>query len=248
MARKIWIGAAAAAAVLFGMLIWRLDIPNWKKLDLDRLYAQPRSSVVYDAEGEAVAALSDGNVRLWTPLSDIPEQVRNAFIAAEDQRFYDHCGISVRRIFAAMLSNIKSRSYAQGASTITQQLIKLTHLSGTKTLSRKAQEAVLAIQLERRLTKDQILECYLNTVYFGRGAYGVSSAAKTYFSKDVSELTLAQSALLAGIIKAPSAYAPHINPEKSVNRRNLILRGMKECGLFLRRSLTPQKAKSLICH
>lgn len=245
MGRKIWIGACAALVVLFGILIWQLDIPSWKKLDLDRLYAQPRSSIVYDAHGNAVGAFSTGSIRLWTPLSDIPEQVRNAFIAAEDQRFYEHGGISVRRIFGALVNNIRTRSYSQGASTITQQLIKLTHLSGVKTLSRKAQEAVLAMQLEKKLTKDEILECYLNTIYFGRGAYGIGSAAATYFGKEASELTLAESALLAGVIKAPSTYAPHLNPEKSVARRDHVLSEMEKCGFITAQQLAGAQQESL---
>lgn len=232
MGRKIWIGASTILALLLGTLIWQLDIPNWKKLDLDKLYAQPTSSVVYDASGRAVGSFASGRTRVWTPLSEIPEQVRNAFIAAEDQRFYEHNGISVRRIFAALINNLRTRSYSQGASTITQQLIKLTHLSETKTLSRKAQEAVLAMQLERRLSKDEILECYLNTIYFGKGAYGIGAAAEVYFSKEVSELTLAEAALLAGVIKAPSNYAPHLNPEKSLERRNLVLGRMADCGFI----------------
>ena len=239
MGRKIWIGACAAAAVALGILIWRLDIPNWKKLEIDRLYSQPLSSIVYDASGEAVGAFSTGNQRVWTPLSDIPEYVQKAFLAAEDQRFYEHSGISLRRILAALISNLRTRSYAQGASTITQQLIKLTHLSEQKTLSRKVQEAFLALQLERKLSKDEILECYLNTVYFGRGAYGIGAAAQAYFSKDASELTLPQAALLAGVIKAPSNYAPHINPDKSVSRRNLILNQMADCGY-----ITPKQAEN----
>ena len=245
MARKIWIGAAAVLAVLAAVLSWQLDIPNWKKLDLNKLYAQPRSSIVYDASGKAVGAFATGKLRVWTPLKDIPEQVRNAFIAAEDQRFYEHCGISVRRILAALLNNIRTRSYSQGASTITQQLIKLTHLSETKTLSRKAQEAVLALQLERKLSKDEILECYLNTVYFGNGAYGIAAAAESYFSKEVSQLTLAESALLAGVIKAPSSYAPHLNPEKSVQRRDLILGQMEECGYITHQQAESAKQETL---
>ena len=230
MRRKIWIAAIGIAVVLLGLLVLKLDIPNWEKLDLDKIYAQPKSSVVCDASGQAVSALASGQNRVWTSLDEIPVQLRNAFLAAEDQRFYEHHGVSVRRILAAMVSNLRTRSYGQGASTITQQLIKLTHLSGVKTLSRKAQEAWLALQLERRLSKDEILECYLNTVYFGKGAYGVASAAQTYFSKELSELTLAESALLAGVIKAPSSYAPHINPDKSVDRRNLVLSQMADCG------------------
>lgn len=237
MGRKIWIGASALLAVLAGILIWRLDIPNWKKLDLDKLYAQPQSTIVYDASGNAVGAFSSGATRTWTPLKEIPQQVRNAFLAAEDQRFYEHNGISIRRILAAMLHNLRTQSYSQGASTITQQLIKLTHLSQTKTLARKAQEALLALQLEKKLSKDEILECYLNTIYFGHGAYGIGTAAENYFSKTVPQLTLSESALLAGIIKSPSTYAPHLNPEKSVQRRNLVLGEMEECGY-----ITPQQA------
>lgn len=239
MRKKIWIAMAAVAAILLGVLIWQLDIPHWKKLDLNKIYALPQSSIVYDASGAAVGALSSAQSRVWTPLSEIPEQVQQAFLAAEDQRFYEHPGISLRRIVAAAFANLRAGGYVQGASTITQQLIKLTHLSETKTLSRKAQEAFLALQLERKLTKDEILECYLNTVYFGKGAYGIGSAASIYFSKSVDELTLAESALLAGVIKSPSGYAPHLNPEKSVSRRNLILSEMAQCGY-----ITDEQAKA----
>ena len=245
MRKKLWIAAAGAVIALFGLLIWKLDIPNWERLDLDKIYAQPKSSIVCDASGQAVTALSGGQNRVWTAIDDIPVQLRSAFLAAEDQRFYEHHGISVRRILAALVSNLRTRSYGQGASTITQQLIKLTHLSGVKTLSRKAQEAFLALQLERRLSKDEILECYLNTVYFGKGAYGVASAAQTYFSKELSELTLAESALLAGVIKAPSSYAPHIDAEKSVERRNLILREMADCGYISDRAAETASAEPL---
>lgn len=245
MKRKIWIGTLAAFFVTAGILIWQLDIPNWQRLDLNKLYAQPKSSVVYDAHGNAVGAFSTGSVRLWTPLSDIPDPVRKAFIAAEDQRFYEHCGISIRRILGALINNIRTRSYSQGASTITQQLIKLTHLSGVKTLSRKAQEAVLAIQLENRLSKDEILECYLNTIYFGHGAYGIGSAAHSYFNKEVSELTCAESALLAGVIKAPSTYAPHLNPEKSLTRRDHVLSEMENCGFITEQQLYTAKQEML---
>lgn len=227
MGKKIAIAAAAVLTALLAVLVWRLDIPHWQRLDVSRLYAAKQTTMVVDAAGEPLSA---GISREWTALDDIPESVRRAFLAAEDQRFYSHHGVSLRRIFAAMLSNLKSRSYGQGASTITQQLVKLTHLSGAKTLSRKAQEAFLALQLERRLSKDEILECYLNNVYFGKGAYGVGAAAKVYFDKTPAELSLSEAALLAGIIKAPSNYAPHVNLEKSVQRRDYVLRSMADCG------------------
>ena len=228
--KKILVVMAVAAALLAGALVWVLDIPHWQKLDLGKIYAQPAASIVYDAAGEPIGALTGGTSRVWTPLNEIPEHVRDAFLAAEDHRFYEHCGISLRRIAAAALANLRSGGYDQGASTITQQLIKLTHLSAEKTLSRKAQEAFLALQLERALTKDEILECYLNTIYFGSGAYGIAAAAQTFFDRDVAELTLAQSALLAAVIKSPSGYAPDAHPERALERRDAILDDMAEYG------------------
>ena len=228
--KKILVVMAVAAALLAGALVWVLDIPHWQKLDLGKIYAQPAASIVYDAAGEPIGALTGGTSRVWMPLSEIPKHVRDAFLAAEDHRFYEHCGISLRRIAAAALANLRSGGYDQGASTITQQLIKLTHLSAEKTLSRKAQEAFLALQLERALTKDEILECYLNTIYFGSGAYGIAAAAQTFFDRDVAELTLAQSALLAAVIKSPSGYAPDAHPERALERRDAILDDMAEYG------------------
>ena len=227
-----WVSLAAAVllAVLLGLFIWQLDLPNWQKLDLEKIRSIPQSTLVYDADGRAAGALHASREREYAKLGEIPRHTVAAFITAEDQRFYQHSGVDVRRIFGALWHDIKTRSLAQGASTITQQLIKLTHLTSEKTLSRKAQEAVLARRLERRMSKDEILEAYLNTVYFGDGAYGVGTAARAYFGKDVKELTLAESALLAGIIKSPSNYGPRSNPENAIRRRNLILSAMQENG------------------
>ena len=192
----------------------------------------PGTTTVFAANGEAVGALHGGENRVWVPLSEIPTDVQNAFIAAEDLRFYRHNGVDLYRLFGALWQDIRTFSYAQGASTITQQLIKLTHLTQTKTLSRKAQEIALALQLERKLEKERILEAYLNAVYFGHGAYGVEAAANAYFDKPASELTLAEGALLAGVIKSPSNYAPHLHPDKAVARRNTILDTMYENGFI----------------
>lgn len=245
MKRRIWQIVCAIVVLVIGIFIWRLDIPHWKKLDLDRIYAQPKSTIVLDQTGNVVETLASSGMRIWTPIEEIPQSLQQAFLAAEDQRFYEHSGINIRRIAAAALNNLRTRSYSQGASTITQQLIKLTHLSETKTLSRKAQEAWLSIQLERQLSKNEILECYLNTVYFGKGAYGVSAAAQTYFSKELTELTLAESALLAGIIKAPSGYAPHIDADKSISRRNHILGEMAQCGYITSDQAASAKSEEL---
>lgn len=232
MRRWIYISLSVLLAAALGVFIWQLDLPNWQKLDLDKIRQIPESSVVYDADGNRIGALYTLHERKYTPLSDIPEHVTAAFIAAEDQRFYSHSGVDIKRVFGALWHDLKTRSLEQGASTITQQLIKLTHLTSEKTLSRKAQEAVLAKRLEKQLTKDEILEAYLNIVYFGNGAYGLGTAAKAYFGKEVEELTLAEGALLAGVIKSPSNYAPHLEPENALKRRNLILAAMLDAGMI----------------
>ncbi len=218
------------AALGLGLFIWQLDLPNWQSLDLERILSRPESTALYDADGNALGPLYGGRERVYAQLEDIPDHVVSAFIAAEDQRFYQHSGVDVKRILGALWHDVKTMSFEQGASTITQQLIKLTHLTSEKTISRKLQEIILARQLERRMEKNKILEAYLNTVYFGSGAYGIASAAQTYFSREVSALSPAEGALLAGIIKSPSNYAPHIQPENALKRRNHILSAMAELG------------------
>ena len=227
------IGAAVLLAALAGALIllWRLDIPHWKKLDLDKLHGAASATVVYDANGDRAGTIHGAENREWVSIDEVPTAVQRAFIAAEDLRFYRHHGVDVKRMLGALWRDITTLSYAEGASTITQQLIKLTHLSSEKRLSRKAQEIFLALQLERVLDKRQILEAYLNTIYFGHGAYGIESAARTYFDKRAAQLSLAEGALLAGVIKAPSRYAPHLNPDRAIARRNGILDTMASHGL-----------------
>ena len=221
---------AAVSVLALGALIWQLDLPSWQRLDLDRIRETPQSTVVYDANGNSAGALYAANERSYVELENVPEPVVQAFIAAEDQRFYQHSGYDVKRIFGALWHDLRTLSFSQGASTITQQLIKLTHLTSDKTISRKVQEIVLARQLEKQLSKNEILEAYLNTVYFGHGAYGIGAAADAYFDKDVDELTVAEGALLAGIIKSPSNYAPHLHPENAIRRRDYILSTMEETG------------------
>ena len=228
MKRKILAGIGIALFIAFAVFLWKLDLPHWKRLDVSRITSLPAATTVYDMDDTAVGTLHGGENRIWADLSDVPRDVQNAFIAAEDLRFYRHHGVDLYRLMGALWQDIRTMSYAQGGSTITQQLIKLTHLTQTKTLSRKAQEIALALRLERVMDKDEILEAYLNTVYFGHGAYGIEAASNVYFDKTASELTLAEGALLAGIIKSPSNYAPHLNRDKSLARRNSILKTMAE--------------------
>jgi len=241
--RIIW-GVIVSALAIF---IWRLDITNWTRLDIDKLRNYQQTAILYDGKDSEIGILASAQHRIQISLNDIPQSVRNAFLAAEDARFYEHYGIDPWRIGGALVANIRIGGYAQGASTITQQLIKLTHLSGEKSMSRKAQEAWLALQLERQMEKDEILEIYLNTVYFGGagsgvGAYGIEAASNTFFQKSAKELSISEGALLAAVIKSPSGYAPTIHPEKAIARRNSILDAMAEYNFIDME--TAQKAKN----
>jgi len=217
---------ALAVAALAAARPW-----TWQPLDLEKITSPAHVTVIYDRDGKSAADAGGENRTVVGP-DAIPDVVRQAFVAIEDARFYEHSGLDVRRIGAALFRDILSGTAREGASTITQQLIKLTHLTGEKTLARKAQEAWLALRLERILDKEAILTAYLNTVYFGAGAYGVEAAARTYFGCSAGGLTLSQAATLAGIVKSPSGYAPHLNEENSLRRRNLVLRAMAEQGFI----------------
>lgn len=209
----------------------------WRMLDVDKLTRLDESLLVTDSEGALLSELYRTENRVSVSIDALPDYVTDAFIAAEDARFYSHEGVDLIRICGAAIADLKAGSYAEGASTITQQLIKLTHLSSEKTLTRKLDEAILSYQLEHIFSKRQILEAYLNRVYFGSGYYGVEAAARGYFGVHASELTLAQSALLAGVLKSPARFAPHLRPEASVGRRGVILDLMAEYGL-----ITPAEA------
>jgi penicillin-binding protein 1A len=169
------------------------------------------SSQVYDINGKLVATIHAAENRLPVPLAKIPKHLQYAFIASEDVRFYQHHGVDLRGIFRALFTNITSGGVHEGASTLTQQLARNTLLTHDQTLKRKVQEAILALQIERKFTKQEILEMYLNQIYFGQGAYGVQAAAQTYFGKNVEELTVAESAMLAGVPRSPNYYSPSSN-------------------------------------
>lgn len=162
------------------------------------------------------------------PIKMIPDNLKKALIVTEDRSFYQHSGIDLKGILRAIFRDIKAGKFVEGASTITQQLSKTLFLKPRKTLLRKAKEAFLSFQIERRYTKDEILELYLNQVYFGSGAYGVESAARIYFGKPVSDLNLSECALLAGLPKSPSRYSPLIDKDLALKRRNIVLKQMKD--------------------
>ena len=189
---------------------------------LDKL-STAKNLKVYDSSNKIISPSNKNHIQV----SKLSSHTKNAFIAAEDKRYYKHNGIDYIRIGGAIVSNIKSHSFSQGASTISQQLIKNTQLSSEKTIKRKLKEFKLTKALENKYSKNQILEMYLNNIYFGNGCYGIENASNHYFNKSASKLTLAESALLAATINAPSVYDIENNIDKAISRRNLILKTMK---------------------
>src|SRR5699024_5296431 len=179
------------------------------------------------ADGEVIWEIFD-EYRLPISLDDMPEDLKTSFVAIEDKRFYEHTGVDFRAIIRAVYRDLIARSKVEGASTITQQLAKNMFLSNDKTWLRKTKEVMVALYLEREFTKDEILEMYINVVYFGRGQYGVEAISKEFYQKPASELTLSESALLAGIVNAPNGFSPIDHPEKAKERRNLDLKIKKE--------------------
>lgn len=219
--------------------------PAWHALDPDKITHFDESLLVFDKNGELISQLYKNENRISVNAEALPKHVTDAFIAAEDARFYSHEGVDLIRICGAAIADLKSRSFAEGASTITQQLIKLTHLSPEKTITRKLDEAILSYRLEHIFSKQQILQSYLNRVYFGAGYYGIEAAARGYFGVSASELTLAESALLAGVLKSPARFAPHLRPLASVGRRGVILDLMVEYGMISEEEAAEAKAEPL---
>ncbi|GAE94239.1 multimodular transpeptidase-transglycosylase [Gracilibacillus boraciitolerans JCM 21714] len=212
--------------IIGGITVFAL-IKDAPRLDKDKL-ENAQSSIIYDMNGEKIATISGKEYRLPVAIEDVPLNVQQAFIAIEDGRFREHGGIDIKRVGGAILANIKEGWGAEGGSTITQQVVKNTYLSSEKTLERKVQEAYLALKLEDKYSKDEILEIYLNKIYFGHGAYGIGAAAEVYFHKNVKELTVAEAALLAGLPQRPSGYDPFKHPEIAKERRDTVLSFMEK--------------------
>lgn len=223
---------AAVIGIFFAILLiaaatfffYYLGVTANTKLDPAKLIPESAFVRLYDQTGEEMP------VSALTYTTEIPEHVKNAFVAIEDKRFYTHRGVDVKRIASALWHNLTSLSFAEGASTITQQLIKNTHLSSEKTISRKLKEIKLARQLEKKYSKDEILTLYLNSIYFGHSAFGIEDAARFYFGKGTEALTVAEGAMLAAIVKSPNRYSPFRNADDCKARRDLVLRCMKEQG------------------
>jgi penicillin-binding protein 1A len=226
--RLIYWGAVLALwAVIaaIGVLVWiGIHLPPIQSLEIPK---RPPSVLIVGASGTTLATRGDmGGAAV--PLRELPDYVPKAFIAIEDRRFYSHHGVDPLGITRALIADVLRRGASQGGSTITQQLAKNLFLTQERTVSRKAQELVLAFWLEHKFSKAEILELYLNRVYFGSGAYGVEAAAQRYFGKSARQLTLAEAALLAGLVQAPSRLAPSHNPDGAERRARIVLTDMAE--------------------
>lgn len=218
----IFLGGAAGAAVLT-FLVMTTDIPAPNDV------AQANTTIVYYADGRyEIGRIGDFN-RVEVELAAIPLDVQRTVLAAEDKTFYEHSGFSLTGIGRAVLNNLGGNA-AQGGSTITQQYAKNAYLSSERSITRKVKELVLSIKLETSTSKDEILNNYLNTVYFGRGAYGIQAAAKGYFGKDVSKLKIEQAAMLSALLKSPEGFAPEVDLARLTERWNYVLDQMVDAG------------------
>jgi len=215
--------------ILLFVILWNFsnNIPDYKFL---KNYKPPVSSKVYSGKGNLVADFSKEK-RIFVPIESIPKNVINSFLSAEDKNFFSHPGVDAKGVIRAVIkniSNIMTSQRLEGASTITQQVAKNFLLSNEVSFNRKIKEAILAFRIERALSKERILELYLNQIYLGGGAYGIASASLEYFDKPINELSYTESALLAALPKAPSKYNPYKNPDLAKFRRDLVLKNLLE--------------------
>ena len=206
------------------------DLPDATALKARRL---PSMSIVLDGDGGRFAEVFEsGNRRIWVPLSEIPDYLQKATIAAEDRRFFDHHGVDERGIIRAFLGNLGASGRPQGGSSITQQVVKNLLVGEDVSYERKIREMIVASRLEATLSKDEILELYLNSAYLGRGSWGVETAARSYFGKSAKEVTLAEAAMLAGLLKGPNYFDPERHPDRAKERFTYVLGRMQEDGVI----------------
>lgn len=237
-----------AAGTFFGYDLYKDHLPKEsrenfekstsEKIDRNNLPDLGKISKLFNAEKELKKKMAAPE---WVKLKDIPLVMQQAIISVEDNRFYQHGTFDFGSIVRAFLVNLQSGEIVEGGSTITQQLAKNLYLNQEQTFLRKAEEALYSMMLERSFSKEEILEAYLNTIYFGSGAYGIKSASKTYFEKQPSELTLAESSMLAGLPAAPTIYSPLENPAMAKKRQAIVLETMIKNGF-----IGPQKAKEVL--
>ncbi|HEX2699438.1 MAG TPA: transglycosylase domain-containing protein [Acidimicrobiales bacterium] len=225
--------AAAAPVVVVALVMVALTtLPVPDKLPTARPPGGSQISRVFDVNGEEIGQFTEFEQNRPVKPADIPDHLKKAVVAAEDKNFYSHSGVDFAATIRALIADLRGQEVVQGGSTITQQYVKAAYTTGERTIARKVREGILARQLSRKANKDEILFKYLSSIYLGEGAYGVGAASETYFRKQVSELTLSESALLAGLIPAPSRYEPRANPGSAEVKRQLVLDRMLEEGFI----------------
>ncbi len=208
-----WTVISGIAVFIVAIVIYKLIVLAGGYMMDEKQLVFHSSSRIVDQKGKEITKLYIENREL-VPIEQIPKHVQQAFLAVEDARFYEHHGIDYPSIFRAVYRDLLAREKVQGGSTITRQLVKNVFLTHEKTFVRKLKEVAIALQIEQKYTKQQILEMYMNHIYFGHGAYGIQSATKMYFNKNVEDLTVEEGAMLAGLLKAPSGYSPFLHPKK----------------------------------
>ncbi|TSI05781.1 transglycosylase domain-containing protein [Lysinibacillus sp. BW-2-10] len=224
--------------LIFNILIWTSDVSKLEE-------PIPQPTIIYDQNGDVASKIEASNIE-GVSIKKIPKNLIHAVIATEDQRFYKHEGINFIGIVRALTQNMMSGEIVAGGSTITQQLAKNVFLTQERTYTRKFKELILTKKIEQTYSKDEIMERYLNQIYFGEGAWGIQRASQTYFGKDVNELTLGESAMLAGLIKAPSILSPFKDMDKSVERRDLVLSLMEKEGYISQNDVEKAKEQSMV--
>jgi penicillin-binding protein 1A len=228
--RRLSLAVAVAMLITIGATVWFVASILSAVPDRDALRGigtMAQATTLLDAKNQHAFTIFREQ-RIDVPLSRISKQLIQAILAIEDQRFYEHSGVDVVRVVGAAMNNVLEGRFAQGGSTLTQQLARQSFLTPDKTLRRKITEIFVAARLERQFTKDEILGLYLNKVYFGDGLYGVEAASLGYFGKHASEVSVAEAALLAGLVKAPSSYAPTVSVDRAKARRNVVLQAMRD--------------------
>lgn len=244
---RIVVATFGVLVIAFGLVALGgyVSFTQWaKKAEFDAALLPTATAIptVLDRYGDEIPYAADG----YVDPDSVPQTVKNAFVALEDRRFYSHKGYDVKGILRAVATNLKAGKTVEGASTITQQLVKNTHLSSERTLKRKLKEIAIAMKIEENYTKDEILAMYLSVIYFGAGAYGINDASRTYFGCTPQELTTAQAATLAGILKNPSRYSPKNNIERATERRNLVLDVMYSEGYITAEERDRAKAEKMV--
>ena len=243
----LWVGGIGIAATLAGLIVLAIALavafPNLPDISDLSDYRPKLPLRVYSAEGDLLGEFGEERRQL-TPIGEIPKVMSNAVLAIEDARFYQHGGVDYLGVIRAALANL-GKAKSQGASTITMQVARNVYLSSEKTFTRKIYEILLTFKLEHQLSKDQILEIYMNQIFLGNRAYGFAAASETYFGKPLKDITIAEAAMLAGLPKAPSAYNPISNPTRARSRQVYIIDRMVENGFITAQEAAEAKAQEL---